>query len=357
MARSRLTPAGIAGAGIMSAVAAWTAVNRAAVRRISRRPDQVDPAELALPGDVRVSTVEMSDGWPLRIVERGPADGPPVVLLHGITLSAGVWPYQLEALADSGLRVIAVDQRGHGGSGPDAGAAPPEGAAAPELTLDRLAADTAELLEQLDLRHAVLVGHSMGGMVALRMLAADAELAAGRGRLAGLVLVATTSNATRRRGLPGLSDALALAQPLLSSASGLAARLPGPTLPANDLAFLLARVTFGDGSSPRQVSFTGQMASEVPVRVSAGLILEILRFDADEVLPSVGLPTTVVVGDHDLMTPLSQSEYMVAHIPGAQLVVLPGCGHMVMLERPVELNRAIAERIDRPRPLAVDPVA
>ena len=349
MARRRLTPAGLAGAGVMSAVAAWTAVNRAAVRRLSRGPDTVRPADMALPAGVLESTVEMSDGWVLRILERGPADGPPVVLLHGITLGAEVWPYQLDELADRGLRVIAVDQRGHGGSG-GAGPQPPEGPGAPDLTLDRLAADAAELLERLDLRRAVLVGHSMGGMVALRMMAADPDLAAGRGRVAGLLLVATASNATRRRGVPGLGDALALAQPLLSSASGVAARLPGPTLPAHDLAFLLARVTFGAGSSPNQVNFTGRLTSEVPVRVSAGLILEILRFDADAVLPGIGLPATVMVGDHDLMTPLAQSEHMAARIPGAVLEVLPGCGHMVMLERPAELNRAVVDLVDR-RPI------
>lgn len=344
MARRRLNAAGLAGAGLMSAVAGFTALNRAAVRRFSHGPDPVGPGDLALPADVRESTVTTSDGWTLRVVERGPVDGPPVVLLHGITLGAAVWPYQMARLPGLGVRVLAVDMRGHGGSA--APGAPDPQTGAPPLGLDRLAADVAELVDALDLHRVVLVGHSMGGMVALRMMAADPDLAAGRGRVSGLVLAATTSNATRRRGLPGLNDALALAQPLISSASGLAARLPGPTLPANDLGFLVARVTFGEGSSPSQVAFTGGLTSAVPVRVSAGLLVEILRFDADDTLGRISLPVTVVVGDHDLMTPLPQSEYLASRIPGARLVVLEGCGHMVMLERPDDLDRVVASMVD-----------
>jgi pimeloyl-ACP methyl ester carboxylesterase len=86
------------------------------------------------------------------------------------------------------------------------------------------------------------------------------------------------------------------------------------------------------------------MTAQVPVRVSAGLLLEILRFDAEESLGAIRLPTTVIVGDHDLMTPLPQSEFLAAHIRDAELVVLEGCGHMLMLERPEELNKAILAR-------------
>jgi pimeloyl-ACP methyl ester carboxylesterase len=295
--RRRLTIAGLAGA-----VAGWTAVNRAAVHRIQRAPDPVDPAELGLPGDATDRLVTVSDGATVRVVETGPKEGRPVVLLHGITLGAQVWPYQMRDLPERGLRVIAVDLRGHGRS--------PSGRAR-RLTLDRMAADVHEILDELELDGAVLVGHSMGGMVALRMLGSDPWAAQGHGRVGALGLVGTTANAIRGRGVPGLSELVAVSQPLIASGAGLACRLPGPTLPANDLAFLLARVTFGESSSPSQVRFTGEM--------------------------------TVVDGDHDLMTPLSQSEHMAAHIKGASIVVLPGCGHMVMLERPAELNQAIVD--------------
>lgn len=340
-----LTLAGLASAGLVSGVAGITALNRAVVHRISRRPDPVPAAALELPDDVVEHTVTVSDGWVVGAVERGPKDGRPVLLLHGITLGTGVWPYQLTGLADEGLRVISVDLRGHGHSGGGSGDRPD--GPAPAMTLDRMAADVAEVLESLDLDGVTVVGHSMGGMVLLKLLGAEPALAAGEGRISALVLAGTTANATRRRGLPGLSDAIALASPLITSASGLAARLPGPTLPANDLAFLLARVTFGDHPSPAQVAFIGQMASDVPVRVSAELLLQIVRFNAEDVLGRIRLPTTVVVGDHDLMTPLPQSEDLARRIPGAELVVLEGCGHMLMLERPDDLNRVILSMVAR----------
>ncbi len=344
-ARRRLSLAGTAGAGLVAGLAAWTAVNRAAVRRLAGRPDSVRVEELGLPEDIVTHTMTMSDGWVIRGIERGPKDGPPVVLLHGVALGAAVWPYQLSALADAGFRVVAVDLRGHGRSGGRVAGCEPKGEDG-SLTLDRLAADVAEVLETLDLEGATVVGHSMGGMVTLRLLGAAPDLAAGRGRVRALVLAGTTANATRRRGLPGLSDGVALAQPLVSSASGLAAHLPGPTLPAHDLAFLLARFTFGDTTSARHVAFTGQLTSEVPVRVSAGLLLEIIRFNAEAVLGTIRLPTTVVVGARDLMTPPSQAEYLAAHIAGAELMVLAGCGHMLMLERPEQFNRIIAARAE-----------
>jgi 3-oxoadipate enol-lactonase len=64
-------------------------------------------------------------------------------------------------------------------------------------------------------------------------------------------------------------------------------------------------------------------------------------FDARDVLASIRVPTTVVVGDHDVITPPDQSETLAAGIPGAELIILRGCGHMVMLERPAELDDAI----------------
>jgi pimeloyl-ACP methyl ester carboxylesterase len=339
----RLKPTGLVGAGLVGALAAWTAVNRAAVRRLANRPDPVDPAELAMPADLTEHTLTMSDGWRLRVAERGPQSGRPVLLLHGITLGVAVWPYQFAALPEEGLRVVAIDLRGHGLSG-GAVAGEETGTGSPRHTLDRMAADVAEVMESLDLDKVVIVGHSMGGMVALRLLGSDPALAAGRGRAAGLVLAGTTSQPATGRGLPGLSEALALAQPLVSSASGLAARLPGPTLPANDLGYLIAGLTFGEEWSSQKVAFTGKLTAETPVRVSAGLMLEILRFDAHRVLPGIGLPTTVVVGDQDVMTPPPHARYLASHIDGAELVVLPGCGHMIMLERPEELNRLIAKR-------------
>jgi non-heme chloroperoxidase len=339
--RNGLVSAGLKGVGVLSAVAGLLTINRTAVRKVQKSPEPVAPRELEMPPDVVEHLVPVSGGGRIRVLERGPARGRPVVLLHGITLSAAVWPYQMKDLGDAGFRVFAVDFRGHGSS--------PRSRRGRRLTLDRLAEDIDEVVEHFDLKDTILVGHSMGGMVALRMLAGDREpvVPIVNGRVSALMLLASSANVIDGRGLPAVGGAVALTRPILARASSLAARLPGPTLPASDLAFTLARVTFGSGPSARQVMFTGGMAAEAPVRVSAELLLDIVRFDGVADLEHISIPTTVVAGDHDLMTPLAQSEILAERIPSAELVVLRGCGHMVMLERPDDLNDAIFALAER----------
>ncbi len=350
MARRWVKGAGLTGVGLMSGAAGLLSVAHVATRRWQRAPDRVAPEELQMPADTVEHLIEVSDGARIRVVETGPRPPgrpalPPIVLLHGITLSAAIWPYQLRSLAAAGHRVLAFDLRGHGRSATTS--------APSKLTLDRLAADVEEVLGALDVRDAVLVGHSMGGMVALSMMDRDPALAAGKGRIASMALVATTASPARGRGLPALSELVAAGRPLIASGAGLASRLPGPTLPAVDLAFVLARITFGDTPSARQVLFTGEMTSGVPVRVSAELLLEILRFDGEGVLPTIRVPTTVVVGDRDVITPLAHAEALAAGIAGSELLVLRGCGHMVMLERPLDLDDAILRLSRRSRGNAV----
>jgi pimeloyl-ACP methyl ester carboxylesterase len=332
---------------LVSGAAAAAVASVAAARRLHRVPETVPPEELEIPADMVEHVIQVSDGARIRVWERGGTVGgrSPIVLLHGITLGAAIWPYQLRALAEAGYRVVAIDLRGHGrstGAG-DPGVGDSEDVAAEAskqspLTLDRLAADVEEVLEALDLRDVVLVGHSMGGMLALLMAERDPDLAAGKGRVSALALVSSAAHPAGRRGLMAL---LSAARPVVSSSAGLVSRLPGPTLPAVDAVHALARVTFGEQPSPRQVFFTGAMTGSAPVRVSAELLADIVAFDARDVLGSIRLPTTVIVGELDVITPPDQSEALAAGIPGAGLTILRGCGHMVMLERPAELDEAI----------------
>jgi pimeloyl-ACP methyl ester carboxylesterase len=339
--------AGWAGATLAGGAAAAALASVAAARRLQQVPETVPPDELEIPGDVLESFIQMSDGARIRVLVRGETAGgrSPIVLLHGFTLGAAVWPYQLRALGAAGHRVVAVDLRGHGRSTGAGDTAIPEEPAsgrqvpAPSrLTLARLAADVEEVLLALDLADAVLVGHSMGGMVALLMMKGDPDLAAGAGRVSALALVSSAAHPADRRSVAALKAA---GRPLISSGAGLIARLPGPTLPALDAVYALARVTFGDQPSPRQVFFTGALTGAVPVRVSAELLADIVTFDARDALASIRVPTTVVVGDHDVITPPDQSEALAEGIAGAELIILRGCGHMVMLERPAELDDAI----------------
>jgi pimeloyl-ACP methyl ester carboxylesterase len=146
--------AGTVGAGF----AALKLVVRSDRRRVGITPAELEsaistPSSFSLPADCRQSTVTRADGTSIYVVERGNPTAPPVVLLHGVTLAASIWRHQFEDLVAE-YRVIAIDWRGHGAStvGTDGyGLAP-------------LAHDLHAVLEQLDLKGAVLVGHSMGGM-------------------------------------------------------------------------------------------------------------------------------------------------------------------------------------------------
>ena len=149
----------------------------------SSRRWQVDDEAMAaagraMPGDVEHHFVPVDDGGRIHAVERG--SGPPVVLVHGVTLGVAAWVPQLHQLART-HRVVAVDQRGHGQSIAGDGG----------YSLERLAADLSCVLGALELRGAVVVGHSMGGMVT-QLLALDHPEAVAE-RVAGLVLVATTA--------------------------------------------------------------------------------------------------------------------------------------------------------------------
>jgi pimeloyl-ACP methyl ester carboxylesterase len=120
-----------------------------------RRRPPVPDALFDLPAGVIEHEIPTPDGGTVHAVEKG--EGRPLVLLHGITLRADVWAPQFHQLADH-HRVIAVDLRGHGTS--RAGEA--------GYGIGRLGDDLATLLTALDLHHAVLVGHSMGGMTVMQ---------------------------------------------------------------------------------------------------------------------------------------------------------------------------------------------
>jgi len=317
MKRNRVLAALAIGMGLGTAYA----LERSFVRRWSASADELTAAGLSMPSDLRHHFVSTDDGGRVHVVEAG--RGPTIVLLHGVTLSVGVWARQFRDLSGT-HRVIALDLRGHGQSigGPGG------------YSFERLADDLVAVLEHLEVTGAVVVGHSMGGMV-LQLAALHRRDALHR-HVAGLVLLATDSGPA----IPGpVGRPMGVATARVAwRAARFAERRGKGVSPGSDLATWGARACFGAHPRATDVELVRSISTSVTPRAMAELLGPLLEFDMRIDLGKIDFPTLVVVGSRDVITPPRRSRDVAARIPGARLEVLPGCGHLVMLERPTALD-------------------
>lgn len=241
--------------------------------------------------------------------------GQPIVLLHAFPLSRAMWAPQLEAIQDS-YRVIAPDLRGFGGSA----------AFSETPSLDRMVDDVADLLDELQIRERIVLGGlSMGGYVAFAFARRHAD------RLRGLILADTKAEADNTEGKANRERLIAFA----SQHTGrdvfeqMLAKLVGPDTMAH---------------RPEVVESIRQIAAS---QTSAGIIgaLQAMRDrpDSGPSLESITVPTLVVVGEQDALTPPSLAETLAVRIRDARLVRIAGAGHLTNLEKPAEFNAAVRE--------------
>jgi len=312
--------AGIA-AGVAGAVAgAGYASQRVLASRLRDQPD--GDAARALDAPMYVDRViDAFDGGSIYLVESG--EGPPILLSHGVTNSIRSWFHQFDSLPRAGFRTIAFDHRGHGRS--KVGTA--------GHSVENLALDMRTVLEELDLRDAVLVGHSMGGVAVQAFVTQFPDLAAER--VAGIVLLSTLAST-----------------PFGSHSTRTKKRIEGITNRAPDmgwlwtspnLGLLIARLGFGRNPHPSHVELVRQMLAECPPETRLEAPRALIGLDLTEDLPRVQVPTMVIVGTADILTPPAQARLIAKLIPGARLEVFPGGGHMLMLERAEELDRLIVD--------------
>jgi pimeloyl-ACP methyl ester carboxylesterase len=338
--------AGLAGA-VAAAGAAGIALERRAVGRARRAPDPfVDEPFGALHTAGR--TVVADDGLPLHVeVVDEDAAPPTVVFVHGFTLSMDCWHFQRRELDDVGRRVF-YDQRSHGASGRSA---------RERCTIDQLGRDLHTVLEATAARGpVVLVGHSMGGMTLLALADQHPELFRPidqGGRVAGVALIGTAAGAFAETifGIPGvIGRALRPVAPgVVRAANRRAHMLERGRRAGSDVAFLLTRaLSYGGDVPPSLVAFMERMVAGTPVEVMTEFFDTFLTHDklaALDVLRQV--PTLILCGDADRLTPVHNSRAMAEALPDAELVVVPGAGHMVMLERPAVVNGALRRLLAR----------
>ncbi|HVV36028.1 MAG TPA: alpha/beta fold hydrolase [Acidimicrobiales bacterium] len=316
MPRRRQNRALALGAAGVGAGLAATAAFQAARRHRNRA---LDLAELRLPNALTHHHVTVDDGAVIHTVENG--HGRPLVLLHGVTLSIETWPYQIATLSKH-FRVIALDQRGHGRSQRGSGG----------YGIARMASDAAQVLTHLDISDAVVVGHSMGGMVTQQMCLDFPDLA--RQRVAGTILLSTAAAVSP--GIPGLSAVNRVANP------GVLTRATGRGFPAGDVGYALARLAVGTNADPRHVAHTRNMTAAVPPATLAALMPGVIGFDIRSRLKDYPVPALVITGSRDLLTPPRLGRDIARRIPGAEFEVVSGAGHMLMMERAEWLNDRIA---------------
>lgn len=321
------------------AVAAGFATGLVVERRILRPRLRPAPRDAAPLGTLAGEPLDVTGpgGLHLAVERYGPPSAPQIVLSHGWVNTGRVWHEQVVALADR-FRLVTYDQPGHGRSG-----APPENAYDVDLFGDALAA----VVEQATAAgRLVLCGHSLGGMAILNLLRRRSDLAA---RVAALVLLSTASRAAADELRPGFGiHTVARIQRLLDRAATLGrphARSLAHRLYASssDLSFLATRA-FGlsPTADPRYVDFTEQLLLDSDVDMILGVMAPVLTLDEDEALPCLTVPTVVVCGTADRVTPLGLSRRLVAGVPRARLVEVPGVGHMTPLEAHEIVNDLLA---------------
>jgi pimeloyl-ACP methyl ester carboxylesterase len=241
--------------------------------------------------------------------------GTPLVLLHGFPLSKAMWRPQVDALAHA-ARVLALDLPGFGGSKAFDGTP----------STDAMADRVAEFLDALGIKEPVVVsGLSMGGYVTLAFARRHA------GRLRGLILADTKADPDDATGKANRDKAIALAQ---SSGSRAIIDQMMPNLVGRDTA----------ASRPEVAEELRTIASaQTPAAVIGALKALRDRPDARPGLSAISVPTLVIVGEQDTLTPPAKSEEIARGVSGAKLVTVSGAGHVANMEAPDKFNSAVLD--------------
>ena len=249
----------------------------------------------------------LSDVLPYTDRGRGPA----LVLLHGFPLDRRMWDAQVERLSQN-CRVMAPDFRGFGRSGNT-----------DPFTIESLADDIHVFVEQLVAKPCVLVGLSMGGYVALayaKKYPAD---------LRGLILVDTKAGADTPEAKQGRVKMIDLVRKdgAAAVADQMLPKMLGPGTQQNRPEVVKSLRSMMEMCSPQTIEYALAAMRDRPDRTGE--------------LPAIKVPTLIIVGDADAITPPAVAEGMAKAIPAAKLEVIRDAGHMSPMEQPEQVNRAI----------------
>lgn len=245
---------------------------------------------------------------------------PAIVLLHGLLFDGGMWRDQIAPLATLG-RVLVVDGPGHGRSELARG-----------FTLEQHADSLADALRELGVAHAIVVGLSWGGMVAMRLALRQPSL------VAGLALLDTSAE-REPIGNRWKYRAFVAVHRRIGTPYALFERQIAPLMFADST--LSARPDLVRRTYERAMGFDREAVAQAAIAV----VVE--RTNVLPELPRVRAPTLVMCGALDRATPPEKSRAIARAIPGAELVVIDGVGHMAPLEDAGAVNARLAPFVGR----------
>jgi pimeloyl-ACP methyl ester carboxylesterase len=306
-------------------------------RRADRRSIEADPLKAVLdtPLEDRVKEVVevvAADGTTLHAEVFGPDGAPTVVLVHGWTCTLEIWTHQIQAL-DGDLRLVAFDLRGHGRSG-----RPPGG----DWSIEALATDLDAVLRACvpEGERALVAGHSLGAMTTVAW--ADQHPAEVDGRLAGAALISTgLGDLITESLLIGTPGPLQRVRGTVGRAFlGARAPLPRITTPLSNR--VIHYIACGPSASPATVAFCEKMVLGCRREARGGCGATVSEVELREGLKDLAVPTAVLVGELDRLTPPVHARAMADVLPDVTAYVeLPGIGHMTPLEAPDEVTASI----------------
>lgn len=246
--------------------------------------------------NVKGAAIHYALGAPLTL-----ARGPTVVFVHGAGGAQEQWRFQLRNLG-SRRNTLAVDLRGHGESQGDG-----------SRTIEDYRDFVRDLLDALGITRTVLAGHSMGGGIVQSFALTYPD------RLAALVLVGTGA---RLRVHPDIFASVRRGD-------------------MEEAGRLISRWAYSQAALPATLAQGAEAFAKNKASILEGDFLACDAFDVMQEISAIQVPTLVICGEDDRLTPMKYAQFLQQGIPRARLATVPGAGHMVMLEKPMELNRIL----------------
>lgn len=279
------------------------------------------------------SLAHAPDGETLAYQLHGSGDKTPIVTVHGLVSSIHHWKFFLPHFARE-REVLSWEYRGHGGQ--------PAPKSVKHATVEQFAHDAHAVWQASHLPPTVVTGLSFGVQVALEMWRSHPEM------VKALVLICGTAG----RPLDRVSSSAVLRKSATSFVRAFTAQplIAGPVLALLRSSIgtrLACEIAFATGGAHREAcppdvleGLFGHVGA-LDAKLLGAITASYLEHDGWDVLPTIDVPTLIIAGDKDQLTPVETAERMHELVPGSKLVVFPGHSHLVQVEKPREVHLAI----------------